>query len=131
MHIALSFNLKGDATGPFEEPAEPPSEPPDSPTTAELLFGIAAMPSGPRRKKLTENLDAQLAMYEGRILAFDADAAHHYARLAAMVRKVGRGLPLPDGYIAAIAAAHGFAVASRDTAPFRAAGLRVIDPWSA
>lgn len=102
-----------------------------SPTTAELLFGIAAMPSGPRRKKLTENLDAQLAMYEGRILAFDVDAAHHYARLAAMARKVGRGLPLPDGYIAAIAAAHGFAVASRDTAPFRAAGLRVIDPWSA
>lgn len=29
MHIALSFNLKGDAVGLMEEPAEPPSEPPD------------------------------------------------------------------------------------------------------
>jgi len=29
MHIALSFNLKGDAAGRMEEPAEPPSEPPD------------------------------------------------------------------------------------------------------
>ena len=31
MHIALSFNLKGDAAGPMEEPAEPPSEPPSEP----------------------------------------------------------------------------------------------------
>jgi D-alanine-D-alanine ligase len=31
MHIALSFNLKGDAVGLIEEPAEPPSEPPDLP----------------------------------------------------------------------------------------------------
>jgi predicted nucleic acid-binding protein len=36
----------------------------------------------------------------------------------------------PDGYIAAIAAAHGFAVASRDASAFTAAGLRVIDPWT-
>jgi D-alanine-D-alanine ligase len=28
MHIALSFNLKGDAAGLMEDPAEPPSEPP-------------------------------------------------------------------------------------------------------
>ena len=31
MHIALSFNLKGDAVALMEEPAEPPSEPPDLP----------------------------------------------------------------------------------------------------
>jgi D-alanine-D-alanine ligase len=31
MHIALSFNLKGDAAGHMEDPAEPPSEPPDLP----------------------------------------------------------------------------------------------------
>ena len=43
----------------------------------------------------------------------------------------GKGFPTPDGYIAAIAAAHGFAVASRDTSAFTAAGLTVIDPWTA
>lgn len=31
MHIALSFNLKGDAVALVEEPAEPPSEPPSGP----------------------------------------------------------------------------------------------------
>ena len=42
-----------------------------------------------------------------------------------------KGSPTPDGTIAAIAAAHGFAVASRDTSAFAAAGLTVIDPWTA
>jgi D-alanine-D-alanine ligase len=32
MHIALSFNLKGDAAGLMEDPAEPPSEPPALPS---------------------------------------------------------------------------------------------------
>ncbi len=32
-------------------------------------------------------------------------------------------------HIAAIAAAHGFIVASRDTSAFAAAGLKEIDPW--
>jgi toxin FitB len=36
-----------------------------------------------------------------------------------------------DDYIAAIAAAHSFAVASRDTSAFNAAGLQVINPWKA
>src|SRR5210317_49971 len=31
MHIALSFNLKGNAAGHMEDPAEPPSEPPGLP----------------------------------------------------------------------------------------------------
>ena len=39
--------------------------------------------------------------------------------------------PIPDGFIAAIAAARGFAVATRDIAPYEAAGLEVINPWSA
>ena len=33
-------------------------------------------------------------------------------------------------YIAAIAAARGFAVATRDTSAFVAAGVEVIDPWT-
>ena len=35
----------------------------------------------------------------------------------------------PDGYIAAIAASRGFIVASRDTAPYLAAKITVINPW--
>ncbi|HMM45793.1 MAG TPA: VapC toxin family PIN domain ribonuclease [Candidatus Macondimonas sp.] len=59
----------------------------------------------------------------------DTDAARHYADLAVTVRNGGRGFPTPDGYIAAVAASQGFIVASRDTSPFEAAGVTVINPW--
>jgi len=100
-------------------------------TLAELLFGIAALPSGRRRDSLSQTLDGLLALFEGRILAFDIDAARHYAELALAARVAGRGFPTPDGYIAAIAKAHGFLIATRDTAPFLAVGLQVINPWEA
>lgn len=35
-----------------------------------------------------------------------------------------------DAYIAATAAAQGLAVATRDTAPFEAMALEVINPWN-
>ncbi len=57
-------------------------------------------------------------------------AARRYADLAVKARAAGKGFPTPDGYIAVIAAAHGFVVASRDTSAFKAAGLTVIDPWT-
>ncbi len=100
-------------------------------TVAELLFGVAALPAGKRRDHLAAVIDAMLDLFGSRILPFDAAAARHYADIAVKARAAGRGLPTPDGYIAAIAAAHGFAVASRDTSAFEAAGLHVIDPWKA
>ncbi|EHD6004944.1 type II toxin-antitoxin system VapC family toxin, partial [Salmonella enterica] len=50
---------------------------------------------------------------------------------AVTARAAGKGFPTPDGYIAAIANARGFTVATRDVAPFQAAGLNVINPWEA
>ena len=53
------------------------------------------------------------------------------AWLAVLATPSGRGFPTPDGYIAAIAASRGFIVASRDTAPYAAAGVTAINPWKA
>lgn len=100
-------------------------------TIAELSFGVGALPAGKRKDKLLAALEGVLDLFEGRILAFDTSAARCYGELAVKARSAGKGFPTPDGYIAAIAASHGFAVASRDTSPFIAAGLVVIDPWSA
>ena len=100
-------------------------------TIAELTFGIGALPRGRRKDRLATTLDGVLDIFAGRILPFDVAAARHYADLAVKARAAGKGFPTPDGYIAAIAAAHGFTVASRDTSAFTAAGLNVIDPWTA
>lgn len=97
---------------------------------AELLFGIGALPDGRRKERLARALEGLMALFPGRVLPFDAEAARHYAILALMARQAGRGLSIPDGYIAAIAARWGCAVASRDVSPFRAVGLVVIDPWT-
>jgi predicted nucleic acid-binding protein len=99
-------------------------------TVAELLFGIGALPTGKRKDTLAAAFDDVLDLFAARILPFDTAAARRYADLAVKARAAGKGFPTPDGYIAAIAAAHGFTVASRDTSAFAAAGLRVIDPWT-
>ena len=100
-------------------------------TLAELLFGIGTLPAGRRKNALTQTLEGLLALFGDRVLVFDTEAARHYAELAVMARAAGKGFPTPDGYIAAIANARGFAVATRDVAPFQAASLNVINPWEA
>ncbi|TPI44106.1 type II toxin-antitoxin system VapC family toxin [Mesorhizobium sp. B2-9-1] len=98
-------------------------------TLAEVLFGIEAMPAGRRKNALAETFAGICAIFDQRILAFDAEAACRYAGLAVRARAAGKGFTVPDGYMAAIAAAKGFQVASRDAAPFYAAGVSVINPW--
>ena len=100
-------------------------------TPAELLFGVAALPAGKRKDLLATALDGLVALFGDRVLPFDAAAARSYAALAVLARTHGRGFPTPDGYIAAIAASRGFAVASCDTAPYHAGGVQVINPWTA
>ncbi|HEX7324235.1 MAG TPA: type II toxin-antitoxin system VapC family toxin [Rhodanobacteraceae bacterium] len=100
-------------------------------TIAELRYGIAALPRGKRRTVLDTRLERTLLpLFAPRILPFDLAATRTYAELMSSVRATGRPISTADGYIAAIAAAHGMSVASRDTAPFTAAGVDVIDPWA-
>lgn len=98
-------------------------------TLAELLFGIAALPLGKRKDMLALTLEGLMGLFKDRVLPFDVEAARHYADLAVVAKVSGRGFPTPDGYIAAIAASRGFIVASRDTAPYEAARVTVINPW--
>ena len=67
--------------------------------------------------------------FEDRFLAFDREAAIAFALLASRAAAKGYSISVADCQIAAIAAVHGFAVATRDTAPFQAAGVPVINPW--
>ncbi|AOX18926.1 MULTISPECIES: type II toxin-antitoxin system VapC family toxin [Acetobacteraceae] len=99
-------------------------------TVAELRFGIGAMPAGRRRSVLHERLEQQvLPLFEGRVLSFDLAASQAYAELMVRARSEGRAIGKADGYIAAVAASRGYAVASRDVSPFEAAGVRVLNPW--
>ena len=97
---------------------------------AELRFGIAALPSGKRKDTLHNSLQQRiLPLFHGRILPFDEAASETYGVLRAHARAQGKAIATADGYIAATAIHHGLMVATRDTAPFEAAGLKVINPW--
>lgn len=99
-------------------------------TVAELRAGVALLPAGKRRTALHENLERQvLPLFTGRVLALDLSCTMAYAELMAKARSIGMAIATADGYIAAIAAAHGFSVATRDASPFDAAGVAVINPW--
>lgn len=101
-------------------------------TVAELRAGVALLPPGKRRSALHEALETRvLALFAGRVLPFDIACTVAYAALLAKARKAGCVIAAVDGYIAAIAIANGLAVATRDTGPFEAAGVTVIDPWQA
>jgi predicted nucleic acid-binding protein len=101
-------------------------------TVAELRAGVALLPAGKRRAALHENLEKRvLPLFAGRVLPFDLPCTQAYAALMAKARAAGLAIATADGYIAAIAAANGFAVATRDVSPFEAAGAAVINPWQA
>lgn len=101
-------------------------------TVAELRFGCAAMPAGKRRTVFRDRLEREvLPAFTGRVLAFDLDASQAYAELMTNAKAAGRAIGKADGYIAATAAARGLVVATRDTSPFEAAGLNIVNPWEA
>ena len=101
-----------------------------STSLAELRFGVAILPPGRRKKNLSSTLDHLLAsLFHGRILAFDATAAEEFGVIVSRARLRGRPIEMADGQIAAIAAVHGYKVATRDTGPFEAAGVTVVNPW--
>ncbi len=97
---------------------------------SELLLGVELRPEGKRKEGLAIALSDLLAtLFGDRVLSFDLQAATMYAARISKARAAGRAISMADGQIAAIAAAHGFTIATRDTAPFVAAGVPVVNPW--
>ena len=99
-------------------------------TVAELRAGLVLLPAGKRRAGLQESLETRvLPLFAGRVLPFDLGCTQAYAELMAKARASGFAIASADGYIAAIAAVNGLAVATRDAGPFEAVGAAVINPW--
>lgn len=96
---------------------------------AELRFGVLKLPDGKRKNALRDHIDRVLNLFEDRMLSFDGAAADQLAIIAARCEKMGKRAVAPDAYIAACAAARGFAVATRNVGHFEQTGVRVINPW--
>ena len=100
-------------------------------TEAELLYGLALLPEGRRRRALEAAILPILSEdFVGRILPFDSAAAREFAEIAATRRHEGKPISEPDARIAAIAKSRGAALATRDIGGFAGCGLVLIDPWA-
>ncbi len=72
--------------------------------------------------------DDALPHFVRRILPVTLSISLFYSDLMAGARVYGKAIGKSDGFIAATAAERGLIVATRDTSPFKAAGLKVINP---
>ena len=100
-------------------------------TEMELRYGVAIMPEGRRRSRLSHQVDNLLAIeFDGRILSFDSAAARAYAVIASRRRTTGHVVGQSDTQIAAIALANDMTVATRNVRHFADCGVELINPWS-
>lgn len=100
-------------------------------TQSEILLGLELLPRGKRRDTLLADAHAIFeGDFGGRILSFGSEAAPHFARIVVERRRTGRPLTGADAQIAAIAAAHGADVATRNVTDFTNCGFTVHDPWA-
>ena len=99
-------------------------------TLAEIGYGLRILPDGQRRWQLHSQFEQFVTQaFEERVLAFTASAARAYAEIMRHRKEVGHPMSLPDGQIASIAHAHGFAVATRNIKDFEDCGLELINPF--
>lgn len=96
---------------------------------AELRFGLEILHQGKRKAWLQRKINLLVEDFQWQILDFDWKASFAYGRLTAKARANGRTVDKMDGLIAAVASNRNFIVATRDTDPFAAMGVRTINPW--
>ncbi len=99
-------------------------------TVAEILYGIELLPQGKRHNVMLAGAERMFnKVLTGRILGFEEEAAHAFARIAAGRRRQGRPMAEFDAQIAAIAYLHGAALATRNTSDFEGCGVKLVNPW--
>jgi predicted nucleic acid-binding protein len=99
-------------------------------TAAELLYGVARLPSGRRKAALEHAVQAIIDQdFRDRVEPFDGEAAAAYPLIVAGRERLGRPIAVADAQIAAICRARRAALATRNTRDFEDTGIELIDPW--
>jgi predicted nucleic acid-binding protein len=99
-------------------------------TAAELLYGVARLPNGHRKRELAAAVNGLLSDdFQGRVLSFDERAAGRYADIVTDRERLGRPIGVADAQIAAICRTVDATLATRNTNDFEKTGIELINPW--
>lgn len=95
----------------------------------ELEYGILLLPAGRKRTRLHQWFVGGVKQLN--VVPIDAATAAEWAQLLTDLKRKGRAMPIKDSLIAASAKQHGLTIATGNTAHFRHAGVRVVNPFKA
>jgi toxin FitB len=130
----VDANVLSEPTKPAPDPrviewlrANEPEIAVDPVILGELRFGILILPRGRKRTALEQWFDAGIGRVQ--CLRWDADTGLKWAELLAQLRRTGKAMPVKDSLIAATAAVHNLAIATRNRADFVNAGVSIVDPF--
>lgn len=100
-------------------------------TVFEIRFGLELIAPGRRRRQLADAFRRALDEdFQGRILAFDDEAADEAASRAAERRRAGKPVDFRDVEIAGIVAARRATLATRNVRHFQDLRIELVDPWA-
>ena len=98
---------------------------------AELVYGAALVEDVLKRIALQKWIDDVVRVwFTGRILEIDEATLVRWRIIRQRMERMGKPAPAVDLLIAATAMERELTVATRDTAPFVACGLPVLNPWT-
>ena len=99
-------------------------------TLAEIDYGIARLPDGLRKDRLSATAADVFADFNDMILPLDPPAARCYADIVVRRQRAGTPITMADAQIAAICAAQEATLATRNTEDFEATGITCFNPWT-
>ena len=94
----------------------------------EIRFGIYLLPEG-RKKRRLEHWFMHVVQ-KTQCLSWQAVTGLRWAKLLADLRSTGQSMPIKDSLIAATALSHDLTVVTHNTADFRRAGVKLVDPFT-
>lgn len=98
-------------------------------TRAEIMAGIAVLPSGHRRDKLERAAEEFFGGMAEHTLPFNWSAADAYGQIVAERQRQGMPVAVLDAQIAAIARCARAKLATRNVKDFEGLGLVLINPY--
>jgi len=95
---------------------------------AQLAYWVRTK-EGKQRQALDAWFTRLIAAMHGRILSFNASAAHVWAEQQREFEQAGQRLPIEDSYIAATARRYNLTIVIGNDRHFRRPGLKVFNPF--
>lgn len=96
---------------------------------SQVLLGVEKLPPGKRRSDLLAAAVEIFAVFDRRVLAFDADAAKAYPQIVLNRKMMGQEIPAEQAMLAAITRSRGAVLATNDERAYAGCGIRVVNPW--